>query len=102
MLTGSPAGANADLSGALDASRAAPPSLDGLPPGLAPIVARAMSSDPADRYADAAELREAMLDAEEPPEPDAVPTMLPVPLAGPAAASLETRESPPLVAGPVP
>ena len=36
MLTGSPAVANADLSGALDASRAAPPSLDGLPPDLAP------------------------------------------------------------------
>ena len=63
MLTGSPAVANADLSGALDASRAAPPSLDGLPPDLAPVVARAMSSDPADRYADAAELREAMLGA---------------------------------------
>ncbi len=81
MLTGSPAVANADLSGALDASRAAPPSLDGLPPDLAPVVARAMSSDPADRYADAAELREAMLAAAAPPDPDAVTTVLPVPLA---------------------
>src|SRR4029079_8941013 len=98
MLTGSPAGANADLSGALDASRAAPPSLDGLPPGLAPIVARAMSSDPADRYADAAELREAMLDASARLDRDPFTTVRPVPLSGRAAASPETREIPPLVA----
>ena len=99
MLTGAPAVANADLSGALDASRAAPPSLDGLPTNLAPVVARAMSSDPADRYADAAELREAMLGAVAPPDPDAVTTVLPVPLlAEPSDASPGPREAPPAVA----
>jgi serine/threonine protein kinase len=100
MLTGSPAVANADLAGALNASRAAPPSLEGLPLGLAPVVARAMSSDPADRYADAAELREAMLAAVAPPDRDAVTTVLPVPLAGPSDASPQ-HEVPPAVAGPV-
>src|SRR6478752_1295150 len=54
MLTGWPAVPSADLAGALEASRAAPPSLDGLPPSLAPVVARAMSSNPLERYADAA------------------------------------------------
>jgi serine/threonine protein kinase len=98
MLTGSPAVANADLSGALDASRAAPPSLDGLPVSLAPIVARAMSSDPADRYADAAELREAMLSAMAPPDPDAVTTVLPVPLGVGSDASHGPQEVPPAVA----
>ena len=102
MLTGAPAVANADMSGALEASRAAPPSLDGLPPSLAPVVARAMSSDPADRYADAAELREAMLAAVTPPDPDAVTTVLPVPLGGPSDASPGPQPVPPVVADPVP
>jgi eukaryotic-like serine/threonine-protein kinase len=104
MLTGSPAVATADLPGALDASRAAPPSLDGLPAGLAPIVARAMSSDPAERYADAAELREAMLAAVAPPDPDAVTTVLPVLVSDPAPSekSPESQAIPPAVADPVP
>ena len=105
MLTGSPAVANADLSGALDASRAAPPSLDGLPPSLAPVVARAMSSDPAERYADAAELREAMLAA----VGAAGPGRRDDRAAGPAPARsrdrmrvLDPMEVPPAVADPVP
>ncbi len=102
MLTGSPAVATADLSGALDASRAAPGSLDGLPPSLAPVVARAMSSDPMERYADAAELRAAMLGAVAPPDPDAVTTVLPVPVPQAPAPIPPTPAPAPAVSGSVP
>ena len=108
MLTGSPAVPSTDPAGALEASRAAPPSLDGLPAGLAPVVARAMSSDPMERYADAAELREAMLAAVAPPDPDAVTTLLPVPVPvpvpaqGPSDAGPEPQAVPSVVAEPVP
>jgi serine/threonine-protein kinase len=108
MLTGSPAVPSADLAGALEASRAAPPSLDGLPAGLAPVIVRAMSSDPMERYADAAELREAMLAAVAPPDPDAVTTVLPVVLPvsvsvpGPSNAGPEAHAVPSAVGEAVP
>jgi len=98
MLTGLPAVAHADLSGALDASRAAPPSLDGLPPSLAVVVSRAMATETADRYADAAELREAMLAAVAPPDPDAVTATLPVLAPGPPDMSPDDSTLPPVVA----
>ena len=101
-----PAVSSADLAGALEASRAAPPTLDGLPAGLAPVVARAMSSDPMERYADAAELREAMVAAIAPPDPDAVTTVLPVvvpiPVPGPSDAGPVSDAVPPTGAEPVP
>ena len=94
MLAGSPAVTNMDPAAALEANRAAPPSLDGLPPSLAPVVARAMATDPADRYPDAGDLREAMLAAVAPVDPDAQTAQIrivsletPPPRSGTAAAS---------------
>jgi len=79
MLTGSPAVSNMDPAGALEASLAAPPSLDALPPSLASVVGRAMAPDPADRYPDATALREAMLAAVAPVDPDAATAVVPLP-----------------------
>jgi hypothetical protein len=59
---------------------------------MAGIVARAMASDPAERYPDAAALRDALADAEAPVDPDAATREIAVPvsaaaeIAGPAAA----------------
>jgi serine/threonine-protein kinase len=79
MLTGSPAVSNTDPAAALEASLAAPPPLDGLPPSLAAVVARAMSPDPADRYGDATELREGMLAAVARVDPEALTIEVSIP-----------------------
>lgn len=79
MLSGSPAISNTDPAGALAASLASPPPLDDLPPALASVVARAMSTSPADRYPDAAALRDAILAAGAPVDADAATTVVSLP-----------------------
>jgi serine/threonine-protein kinase len=86
MLTGHPAVAATDPAGALVASRAAPADLTSLPADMARIVARAMASDPAERYPDAAALRDALAASEAPVDPDAATRSIAVPV----AASAET------------
>jgi serine/threonine protein kinase len=80
MLTGHPAVVATDPAGALVASRAAPADLTSLPADMAGVVARAMASDPAERYADAAALRDALAAAEAPVDPDAATRAIAVPV----------------------
>jgi serine/threonine protein kinase len=72
MLTAKPAVINDDPAGALAASRSAPLDLDVLPPILGSIVVKAMAPEPADRYADAAALRDALAAREHWVDPDGV------------------------------
>ena len=81
MLTGQPAVAATDPAGALVASRAAPADLTLLPADMAGIVGRAMATDPADRYPDAAALRDAFAAAEAQVDPDAATRAIAVPVA---------------------
>jgi serine/threonine-protein kinase len=111
MLTGRPAVPVVDPAGALAASRAAPPALDGLPSDLAEVVTRAMATEPADRYPDAITLRDALtvpnvvLDGEPPVDHDAATAVVPLapsPPAQPAVAAASTsrgRRPPPARAG---
>ena len=85
MLTGRPAVAAVDPAGALAASRAAPADLDQLPAALAPVVARAMATDPAERYPDASALRDALTAADAPVDPDAATRAIPLEALAPAA-----------------
>jgi len=85
MLTGQTAVATVDPAGALAASRAAPADLDRLPAALAPVVARAMATDPADRYPDASALRDALTAADAPVDPDAATRAIPLETLAPAA-----------------
>ncbi|MEP6638617.1 MAG: serine/threonine-protein kinase [Chloroflexota bacterium] len=98
MLTGRPAVAATDPAGALAASLAAPGDLDGLSPYLASVVAKAMASDPADRYPDAVALRDALAADGAQVDPDAQTAIVPLPvfrsdnaaaLAGTAAAAAD-------------
>jgi serine/threonine-protein kinase len=79
MLTGTPAVAATDPAGAYAASLDAPPALDGLPPYLGRVVARAMAAEPADRYPDAIALRDALAERPTAIEPDAATTVIPIP-----------------------
>lgn len=92
MFTGVPAVTATDPVGALAASQAAPSTLDGVPPYLATVIARAMATDPADRYRDAVALRDALAADGVPVDPNAVTAVVPIPalvapsvLAAPAA-----------------
>jgi len=80
MLTGRPAVSNDDPASALAASRAAPPSLAGLPAGLAAVVARAMTPEPADRYPDAIAMRDALALQDVRGDPDGLTTVMPIPV----------------------
>jgi tRNA A-37 threonylcarbamoyl transferase component Bud32 len=90
MLTGRPAVTLVDPAGALAASRAAPPALDGLPPALATVIARAMAVEPDDRYPDAIALRDALAEADPSMvphvtvDPDAATAVVPLPTGAPA------------------
>jgi len=70
MLTGRPA--------VTDDDRTASPVIDDLPPVLAAVVLRAMAPDPADRYADAAAFRDAILAGGRSVDPEARTTVVPV------------------------
>jgi serine/threonine-protein kinase len=85
MLTGQPAVTATDPAGALVASRAAPTDVTLLPADMAGIVGRAMATDPAERYPDAAALRDALAMAEAPVDPDAATRAIAVPVAVAAA-----------------
>ncbi|MEO8437704.1 MAG: serine/threonine-protein kinase [Chloroflexota bacterium] len=79
MLTGRPAVAATDPTGALAASLAAPGDLEGLSPYLASVVTRAMAPDPADRYPDAVTLGDALAADGAAVDPDALTAVVPVP-----------------------
>ena len=78
MLTGVPAVTATDPVGALAASQAAPATLDGVPPYLASVIARAMATDPADRYPDAVALRDALAADGAPVDPNAMTAVVPI------------------------
>ena len=78
MLTGVPAVTATDPVGALAASQAAPATLEGVPPYLASVIARAMATDPADRYPDAMALRDALAADGAPVDPNAVTAVVPI------------------------
>src|SRR5258705_1310853 len=81
MLTGVPAVTVTDPVGALAASQAAPSTLNGVPPYLATVIARAMATDPAERYPDAVALRDALAADGVPVDPNAVTAVVPIPAA---------------------
>lgn len=64
MLTGRPAIPGDDAAAMLSGPRNAPTDTSALPPWLATIVGRAMSTDPAERYPTAAAFRDALFGAE--------------------------------------
>ena len=78
MLTGVPAVTASDPVGALAASQAAPATLEGVPPYLASVIARAMATDPADRYPDAVALRDALAADGAPVDPNAMTAVVPI------------------------
>ena len=84
MLTGRPAVAGDDPAAALAASGDRGPDLVGLPSGIRPIVARAMATDPADRYRDAAAFRDALHALDAPVDPEAPTAIVPLVAAGTA------------------
>ena len=88
MLTGVPAVTATDPAGALVASKAAPVSLDGIPPYLASVITQAMATDPADRYADAVALRDALAADGAPVDPNAVTAVVPIPVLAPEIVSV--------------
>lgn len=78
MLTGRPAVGGEDATAALAANRDTGPELDELPRGIRPVVARAMASDPADRYRDAAAFRDALHTLDDPVDPEAATAIVPL------------------------
>jgi serine/threonine-protein kinase len=78
MLTGVPAVTATDPVGALAASQAAPTTLEGVPPYLASVIAKAMATDPADRYPDAVALRDALAVDGPAVDPNAVTAVVPI------------------------
>jgi serine/threonine-protein kinase len=108
MLTGRPAVAAVDPAGALAASRAAPRELYSLPPALAVVVARAMATEPADRYPDAIALRDALTAPEVAPagkvpvDPDAITAVVPLPPTPPAVPVAASAAASPVSRAPAP
>jgi len=102
MLTGTPLVDAHDAAAALAASQAGAPDLSLLPPSLASVVARAVATDPAERYPDSAALRDALGAPPAPVDPDAATGVIPLPAADPSSGDdLATGVSPATDRGPV-
>ena len=81
LLTGRPVvGPGETAATAGEAAQAAAPLLEGVHPALSAIVRRAMSTDPADRYADAGALRDALLGPDEPGDSETETIVTPLPV----------------------